>query len=118
MSFSKVFSVLKSVLAEYSEGLQVTTDTGEIYSLDTRHIMKNGKPLFFASAVINKSYLSFHLMPVYVFPELLDDMSPELKARMQGKSCFNFKSIDDELVVELKSLTRSGYEIYKSAGYV
>jgi hypothetical protein len=27
-------------------------------------------------------------MPVYAWPDLLEDASPELRKRMQGKSCF------------------------------
>jgi len=41
--------------------------------------MKNKKPMYFGSVKININYVSFHLMPVYVFPELLKNMSPALK---------------------------------------
>ncbi|MFL5778422.1 MAG: hypothetical protein ACJ761_05725 [Chloroflexota bacterium] len=44
-------------------------------------------------------------MPVYAFPELLVDVSPELRRRMQGKSCFNFSRIDEPLIGELEELT-------------
>jgi hypothetical protein len=40
-----------------------------------------------------KSYVSFHLIPVYMFPDLLKGLSPALEKRMQGKSCFNFKTV-------------------------
>jgi len=80
--------------------------------------MKNGQPLFFGAVNIKKNYVSYHHMPVYVFPELLDEISPELKKRMQGKSCFNFKKPDSELFKELESLTKLGYEKYQEAGYV
>jgi hypothetical protein len=49
-------------------------------------------------------------MPVYVFPDLLDGISPQLKKRMQGKSCFNFASVNQELFDELADLTRKGVE--------
>ena len=35
-------------------------------------------------------------------------MSPELKKRMQGKSCFNFKEVDENLFKELATLTKAG----------
>ncbi len=44
-------------------------------------------------------------MGVYGNPKLLDDSSNELRARMQGKSCFNFKSVDELLFGELERLT-------------
>jgi len=45
---------------------------------------------------------------VYMFPDLLNELSPALKKRMQGKSCFNFKSIDEEQLAELRELTKRG----------
>ena len=50
-------------------------------------------------------------MPVYGDPRLLADMSPELRKRMQGKSCFNFTRVDEGLFTELTDLTRRGYEL-------
>ena len=79
--------------------------------------MKNKKPLYFGSVKINKNYVSFHLMPVYVLPELLLGISLDLKKQMQGKSCFNFKSLNDELLQELKVLTERGFSSYQEAGY-
>jgi hypothetical protein len=38
---------------------------------------------------IKKNYVIYHLMPVYLNPGLLEGMSPGLRKRMQGKSCFN-----------------------------
>ncbi|MEM7736150.1 MAG: hypothetical protein AAF267_10200 [Deinococcota bacterium] len=62
--------------------------------------------------------MSFYLMPVYVFPELLGGISPKLKKRMQGKSCFNFKQVDADLFEELRQLTAAGYQRYQEAKYV
>jgi hypothetical protein len=49
-------------------------------------------------------------MPIYVQPSLLDEVSPALRKRMQGKSCFNFAKVDEPLLAELEALTRRGYE--------
>jgi hypothetical protein len=38
-----------------------------------------------------------HLMGVYGNAQLLEGMSKDLKARMQGKTCFNFKTINGVL---------------------
>ena len=44
-------------------------------------------------------------MGIYGDPTLLAGMSPELRRRMQGKSCFNFTKVDDALFRELAVLT-------------
>lgn len=112
------FDALKAIMAPYAESLDVKHDEPGNFYLDTHHIMKNKKPLFFAAVQTKKNYVSYHLMPVYVNPELLSDMSPDLKKHMQGKSCFNFKTIDEPLFHELVQLTERSYRDYQASGYV
>ena len=113
-----VFIELKSIMAPYARTLDAKKDdTSELY-VDTRHVQKNKKPLFFGAVQVKKSFVSFHLMPVYLKPELLAGLSPELKARMQGKSCFNFTQVDKPLFKQLAALTKAGFASYKEQGFV
>lgn len=41
--------------------------------------------------------------------------SLQLRQRMQGKSCFNFASVDTDEFEELEALTRRGFEAYQAA---
>ena len=68
---------------------------------------------YIAGIRIGKSYVSYYLMPVYGMPELLVEVSPELRRRMQGKACFNFTRVDESLFSELASLTATGIERYR-----
>jgi hypothetical protein len=111
--FSLVFEQLKDILKPYAKELTVKADTSDTYYLDGPYSEKWKKELFFGSAQIKKNYVSFYLMPVYMYPELLQDISSELKKRMQGKSCFNFKKVEPELFAELAELTRRGAEKLK-----
>ena len=111
--FPVVFEELKNILKPYAKNLTVKTDTADTYYLDGPYSDKWKKELFFGSAQIKKNYVSFYLMPVYMYPELLKDISPELKKHMQGKSCFNFKKVEPELFQELEVLTLKGAEKFK-----
>ncbi|HXI25289.1 MAG TPA: hypothetical protein VNG71_15605 [Pyrinomonadaceae bacterium] len=106
--FKTVFAELKSIFKPYAKKMEIASDTGTYYLLNTRYIMKNKQPLCFGGVRLGKTYVSFYLMSVYASPELLKTMSPELKKRMQGKSCFNFKAVDKELFKELRELTKAG----------
>lgn len=112
-----VFTQLTSILRPYAAKLEIKTDSPTELYVDTRHIMKNKKPLFFGAVQIRKKYVAFHLMPVYVQPALLDSVSSELKRSMQGKSCFAFTSVDKNLFRELAGLTKAGYASYREQGY-
>ena len=113
--FPIVFEQLKSILKPYEKNLTVATDTSTVYSLDGPYSEKYKQVIFFGSAQIKKNYVSFYLMPVYMFPELLKGISSDLKKRMQGKSCFNFKRVEPDLFNELAELTLKGVERFRTA---
>lgn len=106
--FPLVFEQLRNILRPYAQNLTVKTDTPDTYYLDGPYSEKWQKELFFGAAQIKKNYVSFYLMPVYMYPELLQNISPELKKHMQGKSCFNFKKVEPALFQELAQLTKQG----------
>ncbi len=116
--FTAVYAELHKILAPYSARLDTKKDDESELYIDTTHIQKNKKPLFFGAVLVKKSFVSFHLMPVYMKPELLSSVSPELKSRMQGKSCFNFSTVEPMLMKELAALTKAGYASYKEQGFV
>jgi len=110
-----VFSVLKPVLAKYASRLSVKVDTPSEYTLVTKSAspfpQHKGQPLHFGSVRLGKAYVSLHLMPLYMCPVLTGSISPALKKRMQGKTCFNFKNDPEpDLIAELMQLTEAGLE--------
>jgi hypothetical protein len=111
--FQTTFEQLKAIMLPWAEHLVVEADTPGNYYLNTSYIARLKKAMFFGAVQIKKNYVSYHLMPVYVFPALLEGISPELKKRMQGKSCFNFTRVDPALLDELARLTGQGFEAFK-----
>lgn len=108
--FAATFARLRKILAPFSKRVRVTADTSTAYMTDSLTLTYKGKPMFFAGVRLGKSYISYYLMPVYCFPELLKEASPDLKKRMQGKSCFYFTSADDPAIAELGPLTKAGFD--------
>jgi hypothetical protein len=74
--------------------------------------------LMFGAVNIGRRYVSYHLMCVYMAPDLVASMSPDLRRRMQGKSCFNFTKVDGELFDELSEITARGRELYAAQGWL
>ena len=108
-----VFDRLAAIFAPYRSTLIAKADEPGDLSLETPPSTAYPSGLFFGAVKIGKRYVSFHLMPVYVHPDLLDEMSPELRKRMQGKSCFNFKTIEAAQVKELEALTKKGFKQFE-----
>ena len=121
--FAAVFAVLKPVLARYAKRLSVKADTPTEYTLLTKRPspfpQHKGQPMYFGSVRLGKAYVSFHLMPLYMCPALTDTISPALKRRMQGKTCFNLKNDPEaELIGELRRLTEAGVREWKQKKWI
>ncbi len=95
---------LRAIVRSNRSGLVVTKDTPEGITVEVPGL--EGKPWGYVAATrLGKRYVSFYLMPVYASPELSRSLSPALRKRMQGKSCFNFTTIDEALFRELADLS-------------
>lgn len=106
-AFETVFSPLRATMLEQAAGMVVTQDApGHLVMKTPWNEPGKNEPAWFGMVQIKKAYVSYHLVPVYAQPALLDGTSPELRKRMQGKSCFNFKKVEAHLFAELATLTR------------
>lgn len=115
IDLAAVYQQLRPILDPYVPGMMVVQDNERGVYLNTNAVMKNGQPLFFASIAINKTYVSFHVFPVYMYPDLLDGIG-DLKKRMQGKSCFNFRKVSDEQIEGMRALVDAGHKRLKAEG--
>jgi hypothetical protein len=113
-----LFNSLKEILQPYEPYMTVVQDDEDNYYLDCRKEVRKDMPMFFASIKANKDDITFQLMPVYAYPELLSGVSADLRVRMQGKSRFNFSNYDAAVFEDLKELTRKGFERFREHGYV
>lgn len=111
-AFAAVFDRLHAILAPHAKTQIVIKDAPGDYYLDTR-LTHKGKPVFFAGTTIRNSYVSYYLFGLYCFPDLGEGMSATLRVRRQGKSCFNFSSVDDEAFRELAALTKKSAEAFR-----
>lgn len=121
--FSLVFAALKRVLAPHAKSLYVAVDTPSEYTListiPSPTPPKKGERIYFGAVKLGKAYVSFHLFPLYMNPELVSSISPTLKKRMQGKTCFNFRTVPETaLLKELRTLTSAGFKIFRQRRWV
>ena len=93
-----VFSALRDRMVRASRGMVAATDTrGNIILKTPWNEPGKAEPAWFGAVQLKKTYVSCHLMPLYAVPALKKHIPPELQKKMQGKSCFNFKTIEPDL---------------------
>src|SRR5215212_6647287 len=104
--FAPTFARLRSILEKHSDRWMVAADGPDHYCLDgtpgpaTLRAWGGkvrGPTIPVAWVRIGKAYVGYHLMGIYGNAKLLASLSKELKGRMQGKTCFNFRTLDDAL---------------------
>jgi hypothetical protein len=109
--FAQTFAALRAILAPHATRMVVTADGPGLFALASPTMKdRAGRPLACASVQIKKNYVSYHLIPVYVNPSLLLGVPPSLRGRMQGKSCFNFTTVEPEQLKALAMLTNKGID--------
>src|SRR6185503_2536558 len=105
----RVHARLTEILAPYRGRLHVAAGGPSGMTLELPD--HKGQPWGFSAATrLGKRYVSYYLMGVYGSADVAATISPELKRRMQGKSCFNFTRIDEGLFRELEALTALSIE--------
>jgi len=128
--FEKIFARLRGILskhAEHAKFLSATEDNSKRYCLEGRIGPatlqawggKAKRPMIPVAWVgIGKAYVSFHLMGIHGNASASAGMSKALHARMQGKTCFNFKVLDQKLFEELEQLTTRSCTAFKNSGFI
>jgi hypothetical protein len=94
-------------MLEAAPGMVITDDSPTNFTLKTQWIEARTKePAWFGWIAIKKSYVAYHVMPLYSLPALNDLVPATLEKRRQGKTCFNFKKVDEALFDDLRQLTQ------------
>src|ERR1041385_6264851 len=117
-NLQEVFDRLKKIFTPYEKSMDVSRDTDEWYLLNTRHLLKKNYPLAFGGVHLGKNYVSVHILSFYYTPAQTKAISPELKKRMQGKACFNFKQVDEKLFKELAAITKAGAKRFNDKKFI
>jgi hypothetical protein len=104
---------LRAIVDAYRDRLVV----GSVYGLETLTRPNAKAHDFFAFVKPGTTYVSLYLKPVYTWPDLLDDISPALRKRLQGsRTAFSFAVVDEPLLAELEALVERAFRRYRKAG--
>ena len=108
-SFDTVEQRLRQILEPLRSKLVATRDRPGDLALEVPGL--EGQPWGYVAGIRRgKRYVSYYLMSAYADPRVATSMSPDLRHRTQGKSCFNFARVDEPLFAELVRITLSTFE--------
>ena len=103
---------LSQILDPYRDRLEPAT----IYNIPTLRRPGAKAHEWFAFVKPSARHVSFFLMPIVTWPDLLDGCSEAMLTRRQAKSAFTFATVDEALFAELAALVARAFERYVAAG--
>lgn len=121
------FEQLRALLRRHADGLTVTADTASRFCLEAGpgpatlaawrgERRRDTLPVAWVERA--KSYVGYHLMGLNGNASLTDRLSPQLRARMHGKTCFNFREAEPALVAELDATTAAAIDALERGGFM
>jgi hypothetical protein len=99
---------LERILDPYRDRLEPAT----IYNIPMLRRRGAKAQDWFAFVKPASKHVSFFLLPIHTWSDLVEPLSPALRKRLTGKSAFNFKAVDEAEMAELEALVARAFERY------
>jgi hypothetical protein len=119
-----VFEAIKKLILPYVNkgALRLYANTGgQINLVSHKSVVIAGRQredIWFVSALIQKGYVGFYYMPIYMNDPMKNQFSPEFMKCLKGKACFHIKNTNPEIMKDIEKAIRIGYKAYVQRGWV
>ncbi len=118
-----IFETIKAMFVPYIKGDMKLHGgvPGKALLINHRAVEIDGrkKPeMWFVSALIQKGYVGFYYMPVYMNTPVRNKIKPELLKCLKGKACFHIKKHDPVIYAQIKEALKIGFDDYRNKGWV
>ena len=94
---------------------------GQVALMTTKPVVIDGRKkdeLWLASALIQKGYVGFYYMPVYMNDVVRGKLGAELLKTLKGKACFHIKKDDPVLFEQIEKAMQLGVAFYKKQEWI
>ena len=119
---TNLFLKLKELMKKYEPPFIPKTETNSGYDLwikkEVTVASRKYPEFFFGGVTLRPKYVSLYNMPMYMSKEITQGLSPALKKKLSGKSCFHFTEMNDDLLKEIEILFEKGFAYFAENGWV
>ncbi len=122
---NRIFETLKAALEKHNPPMAVSQNKeGIVYELIGNKPVPYGSKkkivpgMYFSSVVARKDMVSFYFFPIYYLKKDYQDIIPTLIKSLKGKTCFNFKKMEQLNAKELDIMLKKGVQAWKKSGYM
>lgn len=119
---NNIFNALKTELTVFSPPFVIRNETARRFELwSGKDLVIEGrrrKEVYFAGLIIQKGYVGFYFMPVYIEAEMKQVFPPELLRLLKGKSCFHVNNLNGNTLIGIRAALKTGFDLYQQRGWV
>lgn len=121
MTLQEIQEFLKESLKAHQPTLKITVDKPTQLEVTGTVPIMQGKQkvdgIYFGSVIPKPKDIRLYFFPMYTHRDkLFDDLSPELRKSLKGKSCFHIKDITPKMQTEIKEMIRKSVVLYQNDG--
>ena len=125
-----VFDQLRRLLESHEPGLEwrdayigsqakIKKPAYHLYGKELVSVVgRKPEQIYFAGTVLNKNFVSLYFMPMYCHPDSFQEMDPRLKKLVKGKSCFNVRELDPEIIDKFDQTLELGRQLYHQSEWI
>src|ERR1044072_7299637 len=108
MDDAELVAELRAMLVPYEDVLE----PHELYGIEVLHRPGAKMHDWFAGVRPGKETAKLMLTPIKSHPELLEDLSPQLRKPLSGDALFTLKPGDEALLPELEAVVQRSFDAY------
>ena len=113
---AQIDNVLKEILKHHKDNLKIRHDNEKTFEVcGTKERMQGKQKVdgyYFASVMQKPKDVRLYFFPIYTHVSEFEDISPELRKCLKGKSCFHIKKVTPELEMDIKNMVQKGIDLY------
>jgi hypothetical protein len=122
-ALAELFQELSRLLEPYAKGSleKHGGSGGKLALISNKEVEIGGRKrenLWFVSLLVQKGYVGFYFMPVYMNPAVRIKIKPELLKCLKGKACFHIKKRDPLIFEQIREALEIGHKAYKDLGWI
>jgi hypothetical protein len=127
-SLQAIYEELHELLSEYAPPFVLEEDS--IKGKRDLHLQAPGpvivpgkyggspKVVGMASIILQKGYVGFYFLPIYLEPALAKKLSPGLRKLLKGKTCFYVRRLTPELKKDVRAALEIGKKDFAKRGWI
>ncbi|MEN9686072.1 MAG: hypothetical protein RLZZ28_1858 [Bacteroidota bacterium] len=119
-----IFEAIKKMLEPYAGKRDLVMHggkDGQLNLVSHKPVVIAGREkeaIWFVSALVQKGYVGFYYMPIYMNDPIKKQLSPEFLKCLKGKACFHIKKNDPAIMKEMEKAIKIGYEAFVKNGWI